>query len=158
MLGDVERINTRENRQLIPERTRLTFDQYTNRELEGMALDTEVSVSMRTYARYELAYREAWGIYVDLDPDSDVERHHRLETEQDMRVLRTQLDQETAATHANAEALRARMALAPERPVFVDITCPGCGQSFKSQQLHGPLAKRRPLCSACLMAGGRRNS
>lgn len=157
MADDVARIRSEQNRQLIPAGWRLTFDGVTSEALTSMCDDAGLPGAIRTYARYELAYRDAWGIFVDIDPESGIERHHDISTEAKRHDVEAMIEAEMHRLKRRADAMTSRMTLAIEHPVFVDMTCSSCGRSFKGQKLHGPLGKRPPLSITCLEAGVRQN-
>lgn len=62
----------------IPAKTALQFEEITNQELSWMARDQEISSNLRIYAGWELDFREAAGIEVYYDAETDSIRRRKL--------------------------------------------------------------------------------
>ena len=72
-----EQVALNQQRQLIPGQWLIEFDAWTNDALDSLARDGKVTGKAKTYAGWELEYREAFGIFVDYDPDDNWELRRR---------------------------------------------------------------------------------
>lgn len=61
----------------IPAKTALEFEEITNQELSWMTRDQEINHEVRIYAGWELDFREASGIEVYFDAETDSIRRRR---------------------------------------------------------------------------------
>jgi hypothetical protein len=64
-------------RRKIPDRWALTFTEITNVELASITTDEKLRPEVRAYALWELEYREAFGIEVVYDAESDQIKRRR---------------------------------------------------------------------------------
>jgi len=71
-------IAAEKQRERIPTRYLMEFDGITNAELGSMARDPDCPQEWRTYAAWELEYREAAGIEVIYDAETDAMKRRRL--------------------------------------------------------------------------------
>lgn len=62
MATQAEQIAAEQQRRHIPAKTLINFDALTNDELDWLSKDNASSTETRTFAGWELEYREAFGI------------------------------------------------------------------------------------------------
>lgn len=137
------------HRREIPTHAIAVFEDTTNAGLASMLDDRMIDATFRTWARYELEWREANAVFVDFDPVTWETRRRIFETDQQAQQAiaadaaakrRTKPVDRSKWTKAGARAtLAQQMAAAPER------TCTACGAKFNT--LHGP-----ELCTPCWKA------
>lgn len=64
-------------RRRIPERWMVAFTEVTNGELAGMTRDEKLRPEVKAYAIWELEYREAAGIALEYDTETNAVRRSR---------------------------------------------------------------------------------
>lgn len=147
---NAEQIAAERARRAIPNNVAVTFEDTTNNDLIALSEDMQVSAQIRLWARAEVEYRAANGIYYDLDPGRDYRLRRRVfETgaeaargfaEDDAVMERLpKVDRNYYRADVAAERMRARLEAAPDR------VCDACGATFKA--LLGP-----DLCTSCWTA------
>lgn len=73
----VNQVSAETNRRRIPDRYAVTFVEMTNDELASMATDSKLRSEVRAFALWEMEFREAAGIEVYYDADTDSIRRRR---------------------------------------------------------------------------------
>lgn len=143
-------IAAEQRRRMIPPFAQIIFTDTTNEGLHSMTTVAGCrDESMRAYARWELDYRTAAGIWVDTDPAGDIRAHDISTDPKAAQLLQTEeREAKTSAGRLQAAlrnwrdsltTMKAAMEAAPVR------TCEDCGVTFTT--LHGP-----ELCTACWRA------
>lgn len=77
MASPVEQVAAEHQRQLIPAHLLFIFEDTTNEGLLSMTKDAMIGIKTRTFAGWELEYREAFGIEVFYDKAGELHRGKR---------------------------------------------------------------------------------
>lgn len=144
-----QQVGADRNHQQIPFPILAIFEDTTDAAIQSMVDDPALDVTFRMYARYELAYRTAYGILVDFDPKTWNIRHRTFASDaallagiaedEAVRKATKPVDRTRWLRGISPETLKAQYDAAPER------TCDACGAVFKA--LRGP-----ELCTPCWTA------
>ena len=70
----MEQMAKNQQRNLIPREWLIEFDTWTNDALDSLANDSLVTGKAKTYAGWELEYREAFSMFVDYDKKGELRR------------------------------------------------------------------------------------
>lgn len=105
--NNVRMIAAEQQRRHIPGGWLLVFEDMTNEGIASLARDPAASAEKRTWASWELDYRETFGVFYDFDPQGIIRRSN-VATEPAARAVLDRERRETTAVHERAEALRRR--------------------------------------------------
>ena len=108
MATQVEQVAATQQRQQIPPNFRLEFDDWADKTLRSLSEDFVIDPAIRAYARWELAYRKAFGLQVLLHPETAALVRLDLSEPASVSGTLSEVEAAEARVKARAEELRRR--------------------------------------------------
>lgn len=105
----VKQVAAREMHDRISSGALLLFESTTNDGLLSMSQDERLPDELRAFAGWELEYREAMGVYIDLNPSGQI-RRTEWRTQADMELIAKRTRMEANDLHARVEDAKKRWA------------------------------------------------